>query len=144
MAAGGKEKKDAKRKRTYSAGSNMPSMPDSLITNRRKATALEQTSPKSAAALKALEKKQDNSSRLRAMEDYEANRFKILDSGGTGQEAARYAREQAERDKRAGFGYGPPKIADFRDEEAGLKFKKGGKVRGCGVAQRGLTKGRMV
>jgi len=117
------------------------------VTPMKKAppkTALQQTSPKSAAALKALEKKQDNSSRLRAREDYEANRFKILDSGGTGQEAARYAREQAERDKRAGFGYGPPKIADFRDEEAGLKFKKGGKVRGDGICMKGHTKGRMV
>jgi hypothetical protein len=25
-----------------------------------------------------------------------------------------------------------------------MGYKKGGKVRGCGVAQRGLTKGRMV
>ena len=137
MAAGGKKKTEKQRQRAALGGVNFKAPPEPR-------TALEQTSPKSAAALKALEKKQDNSSRLRAREDYEANRFKILDSGGTGQEAARYAREQAERDKRAGFGYGPPKIADFRDEEAGLKFKKGGKVRGCGVAQRGLTKGRMV
>jgi len=125
MPAGGKKKTDVKRKKT----------------------ALERTSPKTAAALEALEAKQDNSSRNRALEDYEANRFKILDGGGTGREAARYAREQAEKDKRAGFGYGLPEIADFRERQAGLKFKKfkkGGKVRGCGVAQRGLTKGRMV
>lgn len=125
MAAGGKEK----------------------ITPMKKAppkTALERTSPKSAAALKALKAKQDNSSRIRAQEDYEANRFKILDEGGTGREAALYARKQAERDEKAGFGYGVPKIADSRERQAGLKFKKGGKVRGCGVAQRGLTKGRMV
>ena len=34
-----------------------------------------------------------------------------------------------------------------REEEAKRKtagMKKGGKVRGCGAAQRGLTKGRMV
>jgi hypothetical protein len=36
---------------------------------------------------------------------------------------------------------------NFRVEMGGKKvqgLKKGGKVRGCGVAQRGLTKGRMV
>jgi hypothetical protein len=36
---------------------------------------------------------------------------------------------------------------NFRVEMGGKEvtgLKKGGKVRGCGVAQRGLTKGRMV
>jgi hypothetical protein len=58
MAAGGKVKKGAERRRTYSAGSNMLTMPDSLITNRRKATALERTSPKADRALSDLEAKQ--------------------------------------------------------------------------------------
>ena len=124
MAAGGKKKTSATKK-------------------ARSKTALERTSPRAAEALRALEKRQDNSSRLRANEDYEANRFKILDGGGTGREAARYAREQAEKDKRAGFGYGLPEIADFRERQAGLKFKKGGCV-GDGCAVRGRTKGRMV
>jgi hypothetical protein len=56
MAAGGKV--GAERRRTYSAGSNMLTMPDSLITNRRKATALERTSPKADRALSDLEEKQ--------------------------------------------------------------------------------------
>ena len=128
MAAGGKEKTPTTKK-------------------ARPKTALERTSPRAAAALSALEKRQDNSSRIRQREDYEANRFKILDSGGTGGDAARYAREQALRDERAGFGYGLPKREKALYDtltEAGIEFKKGGKVRGCGVAQRGLTKGRMV
>jgi hypothetical protein len=43
-----------------------------------------------------------------------------------------------------------PKAADYLDKDKkegvlrGSEYKKGGKVRGCGVAQRGLTKGRMV
>ena len=128
MAAGGKKKISATKK-------------------AKPRTALERTSPKSAAALSALEKRQDNSSRIRQREDYEANRFKILDSGGTGRDAARYAREQALRDERAGFGYGLPKREKALYDtltEAGVEFKKGGKVRGDGICKKGHTKGRMV
>jgi hypothetical protein len=114
MAAGGKVKKGAERRRTYSAGSNMLTMPDSLITNRRKATALERTSPKADRALSDLEAKQEEL----------AMRNMLRDELGS-------------------------KLDDpnFRVEMGGKKvqgLKKGGKVRGCGVAQRGLTKGRMV
>ena len=114
MAAGGKVKKGAERRRTYSAGSNMLTMPDSLITNRRKATALERTSPKADRALSDLEEKQKGL----------AMRNMLRDELGS-------------------------KLDDpnFRVEMGGKEvqgLKKGGKVRGCGVAQRGLTKGRMV
>lgn len=43
-----------------------------------------------------------------------------------------------------------PKAADYveKDKKEGVvrgsEYKKGGKVRGCGIAQKGLTKGRMV
>ena len=117
------------------------------ITPMKKAppkTALERTSPKSAAALEDLEARQKNSAALRQMSDYEADRYKVLSTGGTGREAALYARKQAERNKKAGFGYGAPEHADFRDREAGIGFKKGGKVRGDGICKKGRTKGRMV
>jgi hypothetical protein len=77
-------------------------------------TALERTSPKSVAALSDLEAKQEEL----------AMRNMLRDELGS-------------------------KLDDpnFRVEMGGKEvegLKKGGKVRGCGVAQRGLTKGRMV
>jgi hypothetical protein len=77
-------------------------------------TALERTSPKSAMALRRLEDKQEEL----------AMRNMLRDELGS-------------------------KVDDpnFRVEMGGKEvtgLKKGGKVRGCGVAQRGLTKGRMV
>ena len=80
----------------------------------RPRTALERTSPKSVAALSDLEKKQKGL----------AARNMLRDELGS-------------------------KLDDpnFRVEMGGKEvegLKKGGKVRGCGVAQRGLTKGRMV
>jgi hypothetical protein len=77
-------------------------------------TALERTSPKADRALSDLEAKQEEL----------AMRNMLRDELGS-------------------------KLDDpnFRVEMGGKEvtgLKKGGKVRGCGVAQRGLTKGRMV
>ena len=77
-------------------------------------TALERTSPKSATALRRLEAKQGELATRNMLRDELGS--KLDDSS-------------------------------FRVEMGGKEvqgLKKGGKVRGCGIAQRGLTKGRMV
>jgi len=65
MAAGGKKRIGKKRKkdRTYPLGPSGPSGPSKLRT------ALERTSPKSAAALKSLEARQEDLSRRNAIRD---------------------------------------------------------------------------
>ena len=85
-----------------------------FLDNPEPRTALERTSPKSATALR----------RLKARQEESAMRNMLRDELGS-------------------------KLDDpnFSVEMGGKKvegLKKGGKVRGCGVAQRGLTKGRMV
>lgn len=106
MAAGGKKKTETQLRKGKPGGYYKgPPKPR---------TAFEQTSPKSATALRRLEAKQEEL----------AARNMLRDELGS-------------------------KLDDpsFRVEMDGKEvtgLKKGGKVRGCGVAQRGLTKGRMV
>ena len=98
MAAGGKKK--------------VPPIKVGPIT--RPKTALEQTSPKSAAALKALDKKQKDL----------AMRNMLLDELGSKLDDPNFRVEIGGK------------------EVQGLK--KGGKVRGDGICMKGRTKGRMV
>ena len=108
MSAGKGYKEGGKLKPKKVSKKDMPMYLD------RPRTPLERTSPKSAAALSDLEKKQKGL----------AMRNMLRDELGSELDDPSFSVEM-----------GGKKVEGL---------KKGGKVRGCGVAQRGLTKGRMV
>jgi hypothetical protein len=126
MAAGGK-KKD---RQTYKQMLNMDkarraneSMVDSVVGDEP---------PKSAA-------EESRRARGRSRETINSDSFLSTLKDLNKSEKARALRENRDPD----FLYNPSKLLrpEYNQE---LGYKKGGKVRGCGVAQRGLTKGRMV
>jgi len=125
MAAGGK-KKD---RQTYKQMLNMDkarraneSMVDSVVGDEP---------PKSAA-------EENRRARGRARETINSDSFLSTLRDLNKSEKARALRENRDPD----FLYKPRKLlgTEYNQE---LGYKKGGKVRGCGIAQRGLTKGKM-
>jgi hypothetical protein len=110
-------------------------MPKKIGAKGKKAN--KEPATKSAEALAKLKDRQENSARIRQLEAYSEDRFKILNSGGTGREANAYARSKAEADKAEGFGYGVPESLAQHKERAEGGLKKGGKVRGYGMARGG-------
>jgi len=127
MAAGGKKKgskkeKDATRNRARARRINEAAI-DSVVGDEP---------PKSAA-------EESRRARGRSRETINSDSFLSNLRDLNKSEKARAARENRDPD----FLYKPSKLLrpEYNQE---LGYKKGGKVRGCGVAQRGLTKGRMV
>lgn len=125
MATGGK-KKD---RQTYTQMLNMAkarraneSMVDSVVGDEP---------PKSAA-------EENRRARGRARETINSDSFLSTLRDLNKSEKARALRENRDPD----FLYKPRKLlgTEYNQE---LGYKKGGKVRGCGIAQRGLTKGKM-
>jgi len=125
MAAGGK-KKD---RQTYTQMLNMEkarraneSMVDSVVGDEP---------PNSAA-------EESRRARGRARETINSDSFLSTLRDLNKSEKARALRENRDPD----FLYKPRKLlgTEYNQE---LGYKKGGKVRGCGIAQRGLTKGKM-
>ena len=125
MAAGGK-KKD---RQTYTQMLNMAkarraneSMVDSVVGDEP---------PNSAA-------EESRRARGRSRETINSDSFLSTLRDLNKSEKARALRENRDPD----FLYKPSKLLrpEYNQE---LGYKKGGKVRGCGIAQRGLTKGKM-
>ena len=125
MAAGGK-KKD---RQTYTQMLNMEkarraneSMVDSVVGDEP---------PNSAA-------EESRRARGRSRETINSDSFLSTLRDLNKSEKARALRENRDPD----FLYKPRKLLG-REYNQELGYKKGGKVRGCGIAQRGLTKGKM-
>lgn len=97
---------------------------------------------KRAAELNEAEKNKDKPGLLQRLKD------NVM---GTAEQNARAKKEMAEQDAKnpdttqAKVNRMLDKIKPEEKNKGGaIAYKKGGKVRGCGIAQKGLTKGRMV